>query len=250
MNFRDLGGLSSADGRFVRSGLLFRCGEFAATDAHERACIRRSRLRTVYDLRSAAEREQAPAPAALLAGVEVILTDASAAILPSRDELTRDGRFTQGSADRIMHDLYARMPGAFASVLADLFERLLGGAAPLLIHCSAGKDRTGFVVALLLAALDVRPDEIDADYLVSARAGAGEFAHTDLARYLETIVGHTVDRQALQPMLTVAPSYLAAAREQIDVAFGGLHAYLRDACGMDAARCAALRQLFTEAVSG
>ena len=89
---------------------------------------------------------------------------------------------TAATAEALMIEIYRRLPQQMAPVLGRIGDRLLGGGAPLLIHCTAGKDRTGFAVAMLLHALGVSQEEIERDYLASrAWAHAGIVAASPFA---------------------------------------------------------------------
>jgi hypothetical protein len=85
-----------------------------------------------------------------------LLSGLAAATLPFLDRLRRAP---------LMETTYAHLPCSAAPLLSQLFESLAAGGWPLLVHCTAGKDRTGFTVAMILAALDVEPDFIRDDYL-------------------------------------------------------------------------------------
>ena len=166
LNFRDLGGLSTTDGRRVRSGLVYRCeGPASFQDSHGSA-LRGLKLGMVCDLRSAAERTAAPngwcddqtrlLDFDMSQDLRARGADGWAALRADPSE--------QG-ARRAMTANYAAMPAALAPFMPALFGALAERRTPLLIHCTAGKDRTGVAIALLLLALGVARDEMLADYL-------------------------------------------------------------------------------------
>jgi len=102
-----------------------------------------------------------------------------------------------------------------------LFAHLLQDRAPLVIHCTAGKDRTGFACALVLHALGVPDDVIAEDYLLTNRFYRRDPASgTDLPEDVREAIG------------SVEASYLAAAFEAIHTDFGGLEDYLKDGLGL------------------
>lgn len=138
-----------------------------------------------------------------------------------------------------MLGVYRELPRAAVPHLSRIFARLADGDLPVLIHCTAGKDRTGFVCAMILSALGVETDAIMADYLATndrisdrVRAATARFAGENLRR---DVPGH-----ALDTLVSVAPEYLAASLEAIDESFGSADSYLEHEVGLDPARLRAL----------
>ena len=150
-----------------------------------------------------------------------------------RDDPTRAG----GAA--LMHALYSGMPRAALGHLPRLFEGAVLGKVPLLVHCTAGKDRTGFMIAILLAALDVEPTAIEADYMASAgrKTDVAREATRHMAR---SYVGGDIADEAVEELMGVKRSYLSASFAAIDANFGGVDAYLAEV-GLDPAKRAALQ---------
>lgn len=114
-----------------------------------------------------------------------------------------------------------------------LFDHLTGDHAPLVIHCTAGKDRTGVACALVLVALDVDDDIIMEDYLLT-----NQYFRRDAAAHPE------LPRDVLEAIGTVQASFLAAALDTIRQDYGDLEAYLRDGLGVDGAAREALKQRY------
>ena len=115
-----------------------------------------------------------------------------------------------------------------------LFAHLLEDRAPLVIHCTAGKDRTGFACALILHALGV-PDEVIAeDYLLTNRFYRREpSASSDLPDDVRQVLG------------SVETSFLAAAFEAISADYGDLEAIFQGRIGRRAARAREARKRAT-----
>lgn len=234
-NFRDLGELQTADGARIRRGRLYRSERFTALTADDLAVIRSLGLRTVCDLRSSAERELFPNRLPQDQNyVELhfnILTDVRAqtgsVFAPLRAEPNQVG------ARKMMLSLYRAMPSAFAPHLARLVSYLTDSGLPLVIHCTAGKDRTGFAVAVLLAALGVERAEIYADYLLTARFGNSEERISSITQLLAVQLGEPPSAPVVATVLGVDADYLDLAFAEIDRAHGSMAAYLRTACGID-----------------
>ena len=113
---------------------------------------------------------------------------------------------------------------------------LLGDRAPLVIHCTAGKDRTGFACALILHALDVPDDLIAEDYLLTNRFYRRDPSHS-----------RDLPEEVKQVLASVEASFLAAAFEAISADYGGLENYFSDGLGLGAAERAELQARYLEA---
>ncbi len=240
--FRDLGGAPTDDGRRVKPRRFFRADALATLDAADRGTIDALGLRLVCDLRSASERERTacltwlyPAPRRLQldvsAGVnnEVAASIARLIIGPDPD-----------AAAAMMLATYAALPHSAAPLLHELFQCLTDGEVPLLVHCTAGKDRTGFVTALILLAVGVTPEFVRADYL----RGSGHDPNTveqPSSRMLEVIVGRRLTPAESAYVHAVRPEYLDAALAAIERGWGTPLAYLERVAGLDAGRRQALR---------
>lgn len=234
-NFRDVGPLPVTGGGTVREGKVFRSEAILSPDAEDAELVREYGIRLVFDLRSSAETLRAPNLFWSGEGVEHHNLDLLAGFARENDPwgaLRADPTRTGSTA--LMHALYAGMPRAALSHLPRLFAGAARGGLPLLVHCTAGKDRTGFMIAMLLAALNVDPAAIEADYMASAgrKTEAAREATRHMAR---TYVGGDIPDNALDALMGVDPSYLAASFAAIEGQFGGIDPYLARV-GLDPAR--------------
>src|SRR5881227_4063439 len=165
-NFRDLGGYPTIDGRTTRWRHIFRSNHLGQLTAADIAVVRALGVRSAFDFRGVEERA---------AGVCVVneITVHSLPIEPTvvaalRAELGR-GRLTAPVALELMRESYRNYVRHNTASFRNLFGHLLEDRAPLVIHCTAGKDRTGFASALILHALGVSDDVIAEDYLLTNR---------------------------------------------------------------------------------
>ncbi|MGN9804062.1 tyrosine-protein phosphatase [Micromonospora sp. L32] len=239
-NARDLGGLPTADGRRVRAGRLIRTPALGRLTDADLPVLGKLAPACVVDLRDASEMVVAPADRLVgeprvvhlpvLDPAHPVFTYVSALLLghdlEAYDELAREGTpaamaaiyrwFVTGEAAR----------AGFGTAL-----RLAADAdnLPLLFHCSAGKDRTGWLAVLLLTALDVDPAAIRADYLCH-----NELTVSLREVLLEAMVGRqpALDPETVRPVLEVRPEYLDAAYEEVRRVHGSFDAYLRDGLGV------------------
>lgn len=228
-NFRDAGGHATADGRKVRTGLVYRSDGLAALDAADTATFVRLGIGLVCDLRSEHERENEPD--LLPDGVELLIADVMG---HGNNELFGDvfadpkraGEILGGSAGiELMSEVYRRFVTTDLARAAyhDVFTRMAAADRPVVYHCSQGKDRTGWTSAVLLTLLGVPRDTIYEDYLDSTKHLAAKNA-----RILATIADRGFDPEHLRPMFSVRREYLDTAFRAADEHFGSTEAYVRD----------------------
>lgn len=247
--FRDIGGLATEDGRQVRRGRVFRSDALERLNARDQDTFRALGIRTVCDLRSDGERtchpnrlpEGHPCEQVHFA----IVTDVRAGDARVFDALRR--RPDAEGAQEMMLNLYRGMPEAFVPHLGPLLRRIAGGELPMVIHCTAGKDRTGFAVAMLLSLLGVHRRDIVDEYLLTARQAPTPervaYVHELLTQHLR----HPAQSGAVERVLGAAAPYLEAALDTVDAFYGSVDRYLRKACGLDSAELEAVRRAMLDA---
>jgi protein-tyrosine phosphatase len=168
LNFRDLGGYRTGDGRRVRWGRVFRSDGLGSLTAADHAVLERLGVRTVCDLRADTEHEAHPSH---LPGTAERVSCAVAPARPGQrtlDERIIAGELASLSVDDVV-DLYLLMLDEYAPSFGRTLELIARADEPIVFHCAAGKDRTGIVAALLLALLGVPDDEIFDDYMLTKR---------------------------------------------------------------------------------
>ena len=231
LNFRDLGGLRTEDGRRVRRGLLYRSGGLDGLGRPGKAALLALGVRSVCDLRSRGEAEERPD--CLPPGMEYLHLPIEAG---GDDLRAAIGAWLKAGGDldaaalmeRVYVDLATRYAPTYRRWLA---EAVLGMAGePLLFHCTAGKDRTGFAAAILYRVLGVSEDDILADSLLSD-ASEGPLA-ARLGRTVAVSSLYRRDHRPLLPILEARPSYLGAAFAAIDSTWGDFNAFRRATDGL------------------
>ena len=211
VNFRDLGGYRTADGRTTRWRSIFRADDLSRLSRPDREIVRRLGVATVIDLRSRAEVDTHRFP------VEEIPVGFHhlplVAELPSFDAY-RDPEFFSVHYLDIARDAGAQIAQALR-IVAD------PRSHPVIVHCAAGKDRTGVLVAVLLALLGVDDETIAGDYALSGAAMEGLLQRTvdALPAERERIlsVGTT--------MMSAAPANITALLEGLRRQHGSIEAY-------------------------
>lgn len=241
-NFRDFGAHPTRDGRRVRPGMLFRSGQLHRLTAQECAAIEELGIELVIDLRQDSERARAPSPR--WNGLRVVACDVLAGSESDVDGITAEGwqQIAAGAGFDYMLSLYQRLVTAPAA--RDAYSLVLatvaGATGPVLIHCAAGQDRTGWAAAVILAALGVERDAVVADYLLSAAMLDAKHRRA-LPRYAARLEGRGIREEHLVPLLWARPEYLAAAIEEVERRHGSFDAYLVDGLGVEPGLRAALR---------
>lgn len=213
MNFRDLGGLQTSDGQKVRTGRVFRSDALHRLTARDIAVLSRLEIATLIDLRSPAEIEQSGPSPLLEHGARHLHMPVF-----SRDLSPHDI-----SPDSTLGDLYITMLEMGTSGVGMLFETLSQeGRLPAVIHCAAGKDRTGIVSALVLRALDVPDATIVADYALTDRN------MMQLIQGMQAL-GHSFPTQVPDTMLRAVPETMETFLRSLDEMYGSTPGYLRHA---------------------
>ncbi|GAA3212551.1 tyrosine-protein phosphatase [Actinocorallia longicatena] len=243
-NVRDLGGYTTRDGLAVRWGRVFRSAKLSKAGPASLAPLG---LSAAIDFRSPSEVAGDGADV-LPAGVRPVAApiapgDANSPLtaLASLATLTpqqvRD-LLGDGKGARAMEQVYRLIvtDEAARRALGDTLRTLLASRRPVLYHCTAGKDRTGVMTAVLLKLLGVPKETVYADFLRSNDELAAGNAQT-----LAYLRSKGIDADLLVPVLGVQASYLDAAFTQIDTSYGSFSAFLAKGLGFGPAQQAALK---------
>lgn len=237
-NFRDLGGLPAAGGRRIKPGVLYRsCALDALTD-DDVAALGAAGVALVCDLRTAKERDAkpnrlpSPAPEEMVAHPDAEKAD------PNMDASFEaiNGNPSE-VVERHVHAIYSSLPAATATTVRELVDRMLSGQLPVVVHCTGGKDRTAWVIAVLQLALGVPQPVIDEDYMLTDRF----YGAPELRALLFEWFGREPD-PVLVDLFRVRVARLHLAIETA----GPFDRYLEREIGLDPQRRARLVELLTE----
>ena len=232
-NFRDLGGYRTADGKYIRWGLLYRSGQLANLTAGDYEYLQPLGIRLVCDFRADDERSHQathwPGDAPEFFSTP-IGTDAS-----GRNTRTAELRkllLERASPEQMrafMKSVYPDMPLAAAPQFQRILARLLSAQGASMVHCSAGKDRTGVFSALLLLTLGVPRETVIEDYLLTNRYTMADDTIARTAVAYQKLLGLEVvpPTEVLKPVMSVDRSYIEAALETIDKKYGSFDEYRR-----------------------
>jgi protein-tyrosine phosphatase len=246
-NFRDLGGYRTADGHYVRWGLVYRSGYLADLTKADYEYLNSLGIRLVCDVRADGERMRSPTQ---WAGSSPEFL--SVPIGPNRDgtltaeDLKRRVAAVNSPGDRPIagYDFAIKNAEQYGKIL----QRIVAGDLPAVEHCTSGKDRTGVFSAILLTALGVPRETVLQDYLLTERYLLAPDSMESTRMQLQEIFGlaQPPDDATVKAIMTMKPQTLDATFSSITATYGSFDAYLRDAVKLSDVDRAVLRQRLLE----
>jgi len=232
-NFRDLGGYATPQGHRVRWGRIFRSDHLGHLTAEDEALLAALGVQRVLDFRG--EQERTAVPNRLATARQHALGIEPTVVQRLQDLAAAGQRLSEAVAVELMKELYRALVNDQAHRYAEFFEHLLDTDTPLVFHCTAGKDRTGFAAALTLQALGVPREVVLQDYLLTN------------ALYQPPPLPHTnTPHEALAVLWRVQTEFLEAAYEALDADHGGVDRYLEQRLGVTETARKALAQKYLE----
>lgn len=240
-NLRDYGGYRAVDGGRVRSGVLFRSGQHMEATDSDLALMHALDIRTVIDLRGVSERQGFPCRRHPSFAAQVIAYDGETSNSPPHEGGGGVIEMTPERARDRMLSVYTRMPvnPAMIAMFTRYFNALDEGDGGSLVHCFAGKDRTGIAVALLLHSLGVHHDDIVEEFLLTNAAPTRAILERQSLPRMQAHYGE-IAPEALHNLMGVLPEYYDTYVTQVTRSHGSLDAYMAAELGVDAAKKARL----------
>ena len=234
-NFRDYGGYAARDGQLKR-GVLWRSGHHAEATADDLEQVHALGLATVIDLRGDSERAGSPCLRHSQFEAKVLFHPGETASAQGKavHEEAADEVRTAADAHAAMVRLYASMPWrpVLVGTYRLYFDALASDDGSSLLHCLAGKDRTGLAAALTHHLLGVHPDDAMADYLLTNSAGNIERRIEAGARHVRSGFGRDMDMDAVRTLMSVDAEFLDTAFAAIRAQHGSIEAYAEDVLGV------------------
>jgi len=242
INFRDFGGYATADGQRFKTGYLYRSGQLDHASRRDLEMLQTLGIQTVIDLRSEKERKhESP-----------LWSGACAVCLPMAfDEIMQAGlmpllfkRNAETAVFDMIEGVYLHTVDQSCPQLAAIFRLLLvPDTYPLLIHCRAGRDRAGFVSAVIQLALGVETEDVVVEYLRS-----NAYLLPQARRLLVALKVFSLGlfpTRNLRAVFTSQARYIRAVAGRIEGEYGGIAAYL-GRCGVEPSELASLRRLLLD----
>ena len=233
-NVRDYGAYGTSAGRRIRPMALFRSANHARATDDDQGRLAHFDLGAIVDLRRPSERRKQPSRRPKGFDGVVIESEHDDGQEAPHMTFLKTSDLTEESGRKFMTDTYARMVLDPAHI--DLFRRYFAVLADqeraVLIHCAAGKDRTGVLAALTHSLMGVHPDDLLEDYLLTNTAVDLERRAPAIARQLSEMSGRTASHAAVVAFIGVEAAFLKAAYDAIRTEFGSLDAYFERALGV------------------
>lgn len=252
-NFREVGGYPTRSGMKLRRAMVWRSAGLNRLSATDCQTIRALGIRTIADLRTEHERRVMPTPTEVSQGLSMLSWTSDAEDVSRRPGERPSWSNLDASAIRgEMGRLYTQIAEAHSRQYRDLYRAIADGATPILIHCTAGKDRTGLAVAILLELIGVAREWVVWDYEQTN-------IHLDKSKVdLESAmaVGETADWLAtLGPegrdlLLAAEEAYLMAAIDAIEARYGSIEGFARKGLGISENDIQQLRRRLLERGAG
>ena len=241
-NFRDCGGYATTDGQRMRTGRLYRSGTVDGARNGDLHTLETIGLKTIVDLRAPKEKKKELPAIAGTRRIDVPIELENRTRERIQPLMTKRG--AEGEVIDILEQMYRDLADEAWPQAGELFKILLNADAyPVLIHCRAGKDRTGFMCALVQQAIGVERAAIFRDYcetnnhfgLVTPR----------VERMMRIFSLGRLQMENVRASLSAREEYLQAALDQIDQRHGGMAAYLAK-CGVTSVELETLCGLLVE----
>ena len=231
-NFRDLGGYPTADGRALKWRRIFRSNHLGHLTEQDVKVVRSLGVKSAFDFRGVQERVAA---ACVVEEINVHSLPIEPTVVAALRAKLQARALSSADALEIMRESYRGYVRLNTHSFRELFAQILADTAPLVIHCTAGKDRTGFACALVLHALGVSDDVIAGDYLLTNR-----FYRRD------PTASPDLPDEVRQAIASVEASCLAAGFEAVFAEYGNLDNYFGDGLGLGPRERAALEASYLE----
>ena len=236
-NFRDLGGYQGLDGRHVRWRTLFRSDHLAHLTPESQHTL----LQQLGVLRSAdfrGQREQTVDHYAITGLQHHSLAIEPTVVQRAFSLLQQGSQLTAADTVGLMQQTYRSFIHDNAAQFAQFFEMLLDSDAPIVFHCTAGKDRTGWAATLLLMTLGVPRDVVMRDYLLT-----NDYYHRPAEA--RAAAAHIPD-EVLNVLWKVQEPFLTASLDPVLQEYGSVPAYVSQVLGVDAKAQAKLAEMYLE----
>jgi protein-tyrosine phosphatase len=232
-NFRDYGGYPMSSGGRLALGRLYRSGDLSHATDVDLKLVAGLGLTDAFDLRGSKEREKEPCRWPPGFKASVFAADGETTVAAPHVEAAA-AAFDAETARRTLCERYSSVP--FRPVLVEVygayFRALDRGAAASLAYCTAGKDRTGVLVALLHTAVGVHPDDILEDYLLTNTVGDTEKRVAALRDDLQRRFGAQITEEGIRVVTSVEPVFLESAFRAIRQRHGTIDNYLEQVLGV------------------
>lgn len=239
INFRDLGGYLTGDGREVKWGQLYRSAQLDRLSQKGIDDMAAMGIQVVVDLRFSDETNRYPTIREAVPDADLLSwhDEAETQATGESDDIQRSWKDSLATNDpdqvrEAMRVNYPKKLYSHRAIYRTMLLRLSQGQLPLVFHCAAGKDRTGVAAALILSLLGVSNEQIVADYLLTQNeiqhlletwmsGGAGH--NDDSADFQKKLASYP--RNVVQPVFDADERYIQTLLSYVDSRYGGFMNY-------------------------
>lgn len=247
-NFRDFGGYQTMDGGKVKANKLFRSAHLHNTNAADKARLADLEIGLIVDLRHAPERERQPTnwpegrTPRRLTYPDPEHGD-SAKIAPHEAFMKHDLHKPEDARNYMIGSYGARPHDAgFKKIFGETLRHMAETGDPILVHCAAGKDRTGTLCAVIKGALGVDEKTIYEDFMLTMTAVDIDSFLEPAAQMFTQRYGRSIDPEAIRPMFSVEEAYLKSSL----AAIGDIQSYICNDLGITVKEKAALKAAYLD----
>ena len=228
-NFRDIGGYPTTDGGWVRRGVVFRSGSLDQLSEDDVPVLRSLGVDTVADLRRAPERAEVPPPWFAESSIAVTQLPIGTRVAHLKSIATRmlAGEIADFDADDMVA-IYTTLLTHYAAEFGEVTRLVANSDGASVVHCTAGKDRTGVAVALLLSFLGVDDETVAEDYALSQE----HYSEPLLADLEVRFAGMGADLDRVRAFFDAQPAVMHGLLADLRARFGGAEAYLAGPAGV------------------
>ncbi|MBO1578483.1 tyrosine-protein phosphatase [Bacillus sp. XF8] len=247
-NFRDIGGQETKDGRRMKKGVLFRSDELSRLSQQDIENMKHLQIKLICDLRTPSEQKSKPSRIKQKHGVELV----NISIHDKSQEFTHFEffKFLVGKShtidfEKIMKEMYQNIAFSSCHEIKQVIQLLSEQKnVPALIHCTGGKDRTGYIAALIQLLVGIPYEVVRDDYLFSNELIGPRMKKVE--KFIRWMSLFQASPERIKPMLEVRPEYLDEVYYKIVEKYGNVEAYLLQACHLEKRSIQNLKQLVLE----
>jgi len=247
-NFRDFGGYVTQEGGRISEGKLFRSAHLHNTNDNDLAKLADLNIGLVVDLRHAPERERQPSRWPEGQTTRVLTypdpKDSDSEKVAPHEAFMKHDLHKPEDARNYMINSYGMRPDdmGFRQIFGDTLRHMAKTGDPILVHCAAGKDRTGTLCALIKGTLGVDLEAIMEDYMLTMKAVQIDNFLKPAAEMFTQRYGRAIDPEAIRPMFGVEPAYLESSLATIK----DMDIYIKEALGISDKEKAAIKAAYLE----
>ncbi|HEX2953222.1 MAG TPA: tyrosine-protein phosphatase [Bacillota bacterium] len=247
-NFRDVGGLTTQDGRRMRTGLFYRSDELSRLSKRDLGILQGFKIKVVCDLRTPNERRSRMDRILEKDGVRILsmpIYHLERDYTPFEYLKLLMNKTEELNFEAIIKELYQRMIYDAANSIREVFTLLAEEPnRPAIIHCTGGKDRTGYLSALIQLLAGVPREIVLEDYLFSNMVIQQKMKKA--AKLIRWVSLFQITPDRLRPMLEVRAEYLNEILDEVFKRYGNVETYLREVCGVEQTSLDRLKEVIVE----